>query len=856
MKALERGNPESDFSPVVAAADRGPPADIVAHKFGGSSLADAACIRHVAALLQARSEATQVVVVSAMQGVTDALIALTAAAAAKSPWRPQWEKLRDRHLDAAAELLGADGDGLRVWLTARLDSLAEMLHAISVLGSAGRDSADAISGQGEVWSAQIVHAHLRATDGAYALLDARDVLIVHHEELGVAVDWDATALLLANWREAHREQRVIVTGYVARDADGRATVLGRNGSDYSGAIFAALWKAQELHIWTDVDGVLSADPRVEPEAVTLAAMTYEEACELAYFGAKVIHPQTMAPAISRSLPIFIRNTFRPEHPGTRIDAVGDADGASPAAATPRTEPRPVKGLTLAHHLALINVEGTGMIGVPGTAERVFAALRAAHVSVVMISQGSSEHSICSVGRAAQAPAARAALEGAFARELAAGQISGVQVTNNIAVLAAVGNRMAGVPGTAARLFDALARAGVNIRAIAQGASERNISVAVGSDDAARALRAAHAAFYLSPQTISVGVIGPGKVGAALLDQIAAAAPRLKREANLDLRLRALASSRRMALDGRGSDGSDWRERVAAATQASDLTAFASHVHTSHLPHAIIVDCSASDTVAAHYPAWLAAGIHIVTPNKQAGAGPLDRYRAIRQAAEKGAARFRYEATVGAGLPIITTLRDLIDTGDEILAVEGIFSGTLAWLFNSYDGAAPFSGLVRKARELGYTEPDPRDDLSGTDVARKLVILAREAGWELSLSDIKVENLVPESLQTVSLEQFMAQLDQLDSGIASRLAAARGRDRVLRYVASLKRDGSASVGLVELPRDHAFANIRLTDNVVQFSTRRYCDNPLVVQGPGAGPEVTAAGVFADLLRVAAALGARV
>jgi len=843
MKALERGSPESDSPPVAAAARSASVPTIVAHKFGGSSLADAARIRHVAGLLLERGETTQVVVVSAMQGVTDTLIGLTSSAATKAAWRAQWEKLRDRHLHTARELLGAGADASCTWLAAQFDALAEMLHAISVLGSAGRDSSDAISGQGEVWSAHIMHAYLRAAGAAYALLDARDVLVVHHEELGVAVDWDSTGLLLADWQAGHRESRVIVTGYVARNGDGRATVLGRNGSDYSGAIFAALLSAQELHIWTDVDGVLSADPRVEPEAFTLAAMSYEEACELAYFGAKVIHPQTMAPAIRRNLPIFIRNTFRPEHPGTRIDAVGDASG-------------PVKGLTLAHHLALINVEGTGMIGVPGTAERVFAALRAAHVSVVMISQGSSEHSICSVVRAAQANSARAALEGAFARELAAGQISGVQMTSDIAVLAAVGNRMAGVPGTAARLFDALARAGVNIRAIAQGASERNISVAVDSADAARALRAAHAAFYLSPQTISVGVIGPGKVGTALLDQIAAAAPRLKREANLDLRLRALATSRRMALDGRGSDGSDWRERIAAADETCDLSRFAGHVHTSHLPHAIIVDCSASDAVAAHYPAWLAAGIHIVTPNKQAGAGPIDRYRAIREAAEKGAARFRYEATVGAGLPVITTLRDLVDTGDEILAVEGIFSGTLAWLFNSYDGGALFSQLVRKARDLGYTEPDPRDDLSGTDVARKLVILAREAGWEMSLADIEVENLVPESLLAVSLEQFMAQLEQLDAAMAQRLGAARGRDHVLRYVASLKRDGSASVGLVELPRDHAFANIRLTDNVVQFSTKRYCDNPLVVQGPGAGPEVTAAGVFADLLRVAGALGARV
>ncbi|HSC09713.1 MAG TPA: bifunctional aspartate kinase/homoserine dehydrogenase I [Rhodanobacteraceae bacterium] len=842
MKALD----SIDSAPRTA---QQPPSDgtcsaqIVAHKFGGSSLANAERIRHVAELLRSRPERTQVVVVSAMQGVTDALIGLTAAAAGKAEWRPQCQALRDRHLAVAGELLGPKATAMQAWLSERFDELSEKLHAISVLGSAGREIADGLSGKGEVWSAHLLHALLRAGGSDYDLLDARELLVVRHEELGVAVDWDASAQLLADWRQTHRAQRTIVTGYVAREASGRATVLGRNGSDYSGAIFAALWDAQELHIWTDVDGVLSADPRVEPEAVTLAAMTYEEACELAYFGAKVIHPQTMAPAIARGLPIFIRNTFKPELAGTRIDADGDDAG-------------PVKGLTLAHDLAIVNVEGTGMIGVPGTAERVFAALRAAQVSVVMISQGSSEHSICSVVRAGQASTAQAALEGAFARELAAGQINRVQLSGGIAVLAAVGNRMAGVPGTAARLFDALARARVNIRAIAQGASERNISVAIEGAEAAKALRAAHAAFYLSPQTVSVGVIGPGKVGAALLDQIAAASARLRREANLDLRLRALSSSRRMCLDDRGIAGETWRERIGAAVDACDLDRFAGHVHTSHLPHAIIVDCSASDAVAAHYAQWLAAGIHIVTPNKQAGAGPVERYRAIREAAAKGISRFRYEATVGAGLPIISTLRDLLDTGDEILAIDGIFSGTLAWLFNSYDGSVPFSKLVHQAHALGYTEPDPRDDLSGTDVARKLVILAREAGWELSLADVNVENLVPPSLRGSPPDEFMAQLDQLDATMAQRHAGASANGHVLRYVASLKRDGSASVGLTELPRGHAFANIRLTDNVVQFRTKRYCDNPLVVQGPGAGPEVTAAGVFADLLRVAAALGARV
>jgi bifunctional aspartokinase / homoserine dehydrogenase 1 len=825
----------SPIAPQSAAASS------IAHKFGGSSLADAARMRHVAQLLRDRDDDEQIVVVSAMHGVTDELIGLAQAAAANRVWRPQWDAVRARHFEAAHHLLGARAQPTLDWLGVNFDKLAELLHALSVLRIAGLETVDRISGLGEVFSSRLLHACLSLDSDDYALLDARNVLVVRQEELGVAVDWDATAPLLADWRGRNAQRRVIVTGYVARNHDGHATVLGRNGSDYSGAIFAALFQSQELHIWTDVDGVLTADPRLVPEAVALQALSYHEACELAYFGAKVIHPQTMTPAIARGLPILIRNTFKPEHPGTRIDADGDTAG-------------PVKGLTLANDLALLNVEGAGMIGVPGTAERVFAALRTARVSVVMISQGSSEHSICCVVREAEAETAHAAITVAFTRELAAGQINGVQLTRGISVLAAVGDRMAGTPGVAARLFDALARSRVNVRAIAQGASERNISVALDSADATKALRAAHAAFYLSPQTISIGLIGPGKVGAALLEQLATAAPRLKREANLDLRLRAIATSRRMWLNDRGKS-TRYDELMSGTGDACDLAAFAAHVQATHLPHAVIVDCSASDAVAAHYAGWLAAGIHVITPNKHAGAGDIQRYRSIRAAATTGAARFRYEATVGAGLPVIQTLRDLLDTGDELHAVEGIFSGTLAWLFNRFDGTAPFSSLIREAHAQGYTEPDPRDDLSGADVARKLVILAREAGWDMSLDDVIVENLVPKSLRSVDREQFMQRLHETDVAMAARLVGANAAGRVLRYVAHLDRSGRASVGLVELPRDHAFANIRLTDNIVQFSTKRYSANPLVVQGPGAGPEVTAAGVFADLLRVAASLGAQ-
>ena len=814
----------------------------IVHKFGGTSVADAERYRHVARLLLARDEYEQITVVSAMKGVTDALIELCGLASrSRGEWRDKWHELRARHRGAVVSLLGESSGPTLEWLDERFDKLAEILAALAVIGELPSEVLDRVQGLGEVCSARLLGDYLKSLGEDCAVLDAREVLVVEHSDLGVVVDWDISGQRLAQWRAKHPQRRVVVTGFVARDHSERLTTLGRNGSDYSGAIFAALFNAAELHIWTDVDGVLSADPRVVPEAVQLSELSYDEACELAYFGAKVVHPQTMAPAIERGLPIIIRNTFNPEHPGTRITAGQDVTG-------------PVKGLTLSPDLAVLNLEGTGLIGVPGTAERVFASLRDARVSVVMISQGSSEHSICCVVRSAEAQRAQAALLNAFAHELNIGQIQRVQLTEGVSVLAAVGDGMAGQPGVAARLFEALGRARVNILAIAQGSSERNISVAIDSAHATKALRAAHAGFWLSPQTFAIGVIGPGNVGAALLDQLHAAQPQLLGKANLDLRLRAIASSKKMLLDARGIN-SDWRERFEVTEDALDLDRFTAHLTESHLPQQVIVDCSASPAVADRYAQWLAAGIHVVTPNKQAGAGPLGRFDAIREAAAASGARFRYEATVGAGLPVISTLRDLVDTGDAVMSVEGIFSGTLAWLFNKYDGSVPFSQLVTEARGLGYTEPDPRDDLSGTDVARKLVILAREAGRDMTLEDVQVESLVPADLRQASVEDFMARLGEVDAAFAAKLASAKAAGKVLRYVARLDGEGRASVGLVELPDDHAFANLRLTDNIVQFTTRRYCDNPLIVQGPGAGPEVTAAGVFADVLRVAAGQGAK-
>ncbi len=800
---------------------------MIGHKFGGSSVANAERISRVVDILLGRDEA-QVVVISAMQGVTDALIGLVKQAAARdAAWREALAALEKRHLETAETLLGAQAAAVVDKLKAEFASLRDLLNAQALIGAVSGDLMDLVSGLGEVWSSTIVDATIRARGKASRWLDAREVLVVEKSELGAMVQWDESRKKLGPSLGA----RTIVTGFVARTRDGRITTLGRNGSDYSGAIFAALFNAKELHIWSDVDGVLSADPRLVPEAVLIERLSYDEACELAYFGAKVIHPQTMAPAIEQNIPIIARSTFNATHPGTRISAESDLK-------------TPVKGVTTFTGLAILNIEGAGMIGVPGTAERAFEALKQSGVSVVMISQGSSEHSICCVIRETDGEAAKKAVLDAFGRELRAKLLSDVTVTPGIAALAVVGDGMAGLPGVAARLFAALGRAGVNVRMIAQGASERNISVAISAADAKRALRAVHAGFYLSAQTISVGVIGPGNVGQAFLRQLASARERLLKTSNVDLRVRAVVGSKRMVLADPTVALDDVKSKFDRDT---DLDAFTAHVQAEHLPHAVIVDCSSSDAVADRYEGWLERGIHVITPNKSAGSGPWKRYESIKA---KGA-RFRYESTVGAGLPVITTLRDLIDTGDEVLAVEGIFSGTLAYLFNKFDGATPFSELVRQAKQLGYTEPDPRDDLSGLDVARKLVILARENGWKTTLDEIALESLVPEALRKVSVDEFMSRLGELDAPLKAKLQPGK----VLRYVAKLEAGGKASVGLVALPVDHSFAHIRLTDNVVQFTTQRYAQNPLVVQGPGAGPEVTAAGVFADLLRVAAALGAK-
>ena len=490
-----------------------------------------------------------------------------------------------------------------------------------------------------------------------------------------------------------------------------------------------------------------------------------------------------------------------------------------------------------------------MIGVPGTADRLFAALKSAGVSVTLISQASSEHSICIAVPSDLAERARQVVTDEFSDELESGQIQSVDVTDAQSIVAVVGDGMAGTPGIAGRFFSNLGRAGINIRAIAQGSSERNISVVVDSDHATRALRAAHSGFYLSAKTLSIGLIGPGTVGTTLLRQIEKQSAKLARDFNLDLRVRAIARSQKMLLGDRRVDLSKWQEEFDASAIATDLEAFEQHVNPDHLPHAVIIDCTASETIASMYAGWLSRGIHVITPNKKAFSSSYANYTALQDAADKGSSHYFYETTVGAALPVISTMCDLIYTGDEIRSIRGIFSGTLAYLFNVYDGATPFSEIVRAARESGYTEPDPRDDLSGMDVARKLTILARELGRNIEIGEFPVQNLVPEQLRECSIEEFLDKLPQYDDEMQAIYQQAAAGKKQLRYVASLDAQGDAAVRLEAVAASHPFCNINLTDNVVQFETERYCDNPLVIQGPGAGPEVTAAGVFADLLRLA-------
>jgi bifunctional aspartokinase / homoserine dehydrogenase 1 len=584
----------------------------VVHKFGGTSVANSERYKTVVEIVEKDPAPRRAIVVSAMSGVTNSLMELIELAKKQdSSYLAKLEALKKQHLLAIEGMLGSVDSLSLEMIETDVQIIRDLLKAVSLSRSCAEPTLEMIAGHGEIWSARMLNAYMCKLGMQSTWLDARQVLFVTHGETGPVIDWELSRKKLDQWLSAVSAEYIIITGYIASTHDGIATTLKRNGSDFSASIFGALLDASCITIWTDVDGVLSADPKRVPEAVIIDEMSYQEAMELAYFGAKVIHPHTMAPAQRKGIPLWIRNTFNPTFAGTKIHHP-----------TERKTTHPVKGFTTVDRISLLNVEGTGMIGVPGVANRLFGALREIGVSVIMISQASSEHSICFAVPESQGALAKTTVEKAFFSEIHQGLIQSVECVSGMSILAAVGDNMVRVPGVAAKFFQALGKAGISVRAIAQGSSERNISVVVAQSESTRALRAAHAGFYLSAQTLSVGIVGPGLIGSSLLTQLAAQSERLREDFKIDLRVRAVADSRFMLLGERLSFASPVKDCLRTEGRALDLSLFAEHIQAEHVPHSVIIDCTSSEGVALNYVSWLKKGIHVITPNKKANSGPL------------------------------------------------------------------------------------------------------------------------------------------------------------------------------------------------------------------------------------------
>jgi aspartokinase/homoserine dehydrogenase 1 len=721
------------------------------HKFGGTSVANSDRYKNVSKILDNEPKTTnKAVVVSAMTGVTNSLINLVELARLQDKsYLLKIEELKEKHLKAVDELNVNNSAELKKAISSDFEDIQELLRGVWLLKEFSERTVELVSGFGEVWSAQLLNALLISQGNKSTWLDARKVLIVTPKATSVNVRWDLSENLLNNWLKDKSEfEYVVITGFVASTEDGVTTTLKRNGSDLSGSIFGSLLDADKIVIWTDVDGVLSADPRLVPEAILLDELSYTEATELAYFGAKVVHPDTMAPAVRKNIPIYIRNTFNTKALGTKIH-------------TKSNNKHKVKGISSIEDMVLLNIEGTGMMGVPGIANKVFGALREVDVSVVMISQASSEHSICLVVPEKQGNIAKETLTKAFFSELHDGLIQTIEISSPCSVLAVVGDNMANHPGIAGQLFSALGNAGVNIKAIAQGSSERNISLVVDKSQSKLALKAAHASLFISPNTFSVGIIGSGLIGKTLLNQLKKELRNLA-DKNIIINIKGITNSKKMLLANGAIDLNSWEEKLQSdVAQSLNLEEFSNHVK-SGFSNCVIIDCTSSEEVCKNYPLWLSSGINVITPNKKSNSGTFDFYQKIKKARENTRSVFLYETTVGAGLPLISTLKELIATGDKITSIEGVLSGTLSYIFNNYQSNRSFSSVIKEAKDLGYTEPDARDDLSGIDVARKLVILAREIGLEVELNQVEIESLVPAELKKVSADNFLEKLSDYDN----------------------------------------------------------------------------------------------
>jgi aspartokinase/homoserine dehydrogenase 1 len=811
-------------------------------KFGGSSLATAIRVQAVGRIvLDEAAVGPLIVVVSAFEGVTNQLLECARLADRSDPsYESLYEEIAGRHRGVLDELLPGRGRArTRAAVEALLAELREVLQGVFLLRHAPPRALDMAASFGERLAGQIVAAYLGRSRPA-RFVDARELVVTDDQFTRASVLFEETnRAVRARFGRLSRGPRrkrpiPVVTGFIGATTDGRTTTIGRNGSDYTAAIIGAALKASVIEIWTDVDGVMSADPRSVPSAFALPEMSYEEAAEMSYFGAKVLHSAAIAPAVAKGIPIHIKNTLNPAAPGTVISRVpGEWDGAA-------------KGITSVGGIALLTLRGLSMVGVPGTAERLFRALASRRVNVILISQASSEHTICFAVSRSDVPEAIRAVGEEFRLELQQA-LTTLDERPDQTIVAVVGEGMKGKPGVSGKIFASLGRHNVNVSAIAQGGSERNISFVVDSTQEVRAVNVIHQAFFESWKRLALVIVGVGNIGAALLRQLDQQRAYLFAR-GFDVRTVAIANSKRFVVSGDGLDLSRWPEALAASAHRMSPQALVRAVSALELTDAALVDCTAEAAIVDAYPDFIEAGLHVITPNKRANVLPWDRYARLMNLLQLRRKRFLYEANVGAGLPVMSTLDDLVASGDVVTRAEGVLSGTLSYLFNSFDGTRPFSELVREARALGLTEPDPRLDLSGEDVARKLLILARQMGLQMDLSDIRVESLIPRGLRGGPFsDRFFSSFARQDPAMARRLERARSRGRVLRYTGRLE-DGQASAGVEEYAADHPLARIKGTDNIIAFTTHRYAQTPLVVQGPGAGADVTAMGVFSDILKL--------
>ncbi len=809
-------------------------------KFGGSSVGTPDRIRGIVDILKSYAARGDhfTVVFSAFGGVTDTLISMgSLAAKGDESYYEQFLAFSKRHTDAARDLLPEPYlSEVLAGLENNHEVLKNLLYGIFLVREASTRTMDYVISFGERNSAFIIAHALQQAGLSAAYLDARKIIVTDKNFGSAKVDLSLTYENIKKHYQQNTDIQ-IVTGFIAAAKGGLTTTLGRGGSDYTAALIAAGLDASSLEIWTDVDGVLTADPRRVKKAFSIPEMTYAEAMEMSHFGAKVIYPPTIQPVLAKKIPMWIKNTFNPSHPGT---LVSDKEDDS------RT---PVKGISSIGTISLLTLQGSGLFGVPGIAARLFGSLASAGINIILITQGSSEHSISFAVQPDKSSKARKQVEKEFEYEIQSGLVDPVRMEKDLAVVAIIGEHMRYLPGISGRLFQALGQNGINVVAIAQGSSELNISVVINRADESKALNALHEAFFLSDTAfVNVFMVGVGLIGSTLLKQIKAHAEFLKKEHSLEVKVVGLANSKRMLFNENGIDLDNWRDQLSSSETPMKISNFVEKMKSMNLSSSIFVDNTANEQIAKHYNEVLDASISISTPNKIATSSAYEQYLQLKKTAKKRGILFLYETNVGAGLPVISTLNDLIVSGDRILKIEAVLSGSLSFIFNTFKPGVSFSSIVGEAQKRGFTEPDPRIDLNGIDVRRKLIILARETGLALEAEDVLIHPVLPEACRNAAdVPAFFEELKKADNYFTQLAEAAAAEGKVLRMVASLE-NGVASIGLQSVDATHPFYQLSGSDNMIVFTSERYKDRPLVVRGPGAGAEVTAAGIFSEIIKI--------